>query len=166
MADVAKGNLESSRFLFDRYHLRIFNFVFQMCRDRGLSEDLTQEAFYKVLKNRTSYKGGNFASWIYTIARNNVHTHFRKQKNMQEDDLDGVLYKLSDEPSDVSENAAFLQRALQRLEPDDREVLVMHKMQGIKYEELGTILEISPGAAKAKAYRALKKLKEIYFQKL
>jgi RNA polymerase sigma-70 factor (ECF subfamily) len=165
MAHVADGNLDSLRFLFDRYHRRIFNFILQMCGDRELSNDLTQDVFYKVMKYRTSYKGGQFASWIFTITRNGVHTHFRKHKTRMED-LETVLYKIEDEEdSNGKEDHAFLKYALQQLDIEDREILIMHKMQGIKYEELGNILEITPGAAKAKAYRALKKLRTIYFQK-
>ena len=165
MADVADGNLDSLRFLFDRYHRRIFNFVFQMCGDRDLSNDITQDVFYKVMKYRSSYKGGQFASWIFTITRNGINTHFRTQKTRVEP-LDTVLYKIEDEDADTDgkENQAFLHHALQQLDLEDREILIMHKMQGIRYEELGGILDITSGAAKAKAYRALEKLREIYFQ--
>lgn len=164
MANVANGNLDCLRFLFDRYNRRIFNFVLQMCGDRELSNDITQEVFYKVMKYRSSYKGGQFASWIFTITRNGINTHFRSQK-MHLEDLDTILYKTEDKDADGKEDQAYLQHALQQLDKEDREILIMHKMQGIRYEELGGILDISPGAAKAKSYRALKKLREIYFQK-
>ena len=70
MLQVANGKLELLTILFDRYHLRIFNFFNQMVSNKSVSEDLTQDVFFKIIKYRTSYNQGNFAAWIFTISRN------------------------------------------------------------------------------------------------
>ncbi|MGK0495513.1 MAG: RNA polymerase sigma-70 factor (ECF subfamily) [Maribacter sp.] len=77
MATVSDGNLDMLKILFERHHIQLFNFLHKMCGDKILSEDLTQEVFYKVLKYRTSYNNGNFTSWMFTVARNSLKTHFR-----------------------------------------------------------------------------------------
>ena len=77
---VANGDLEKLSIIFDRYHLRIYNFFKKMLRDKTISEDLTQEVFIKILKYKSSYKSGNFASWIFTIARNIFTSHYQKNK--------------------------------------------------------------------------------------
>ena len=56
MAKVAQGNLDVLKILFNRHHQHIFNFLYKMSGDKMLSEDLTQDVFYKVMKYRTSYK--------------------------------------------------------------------------------------------------------------
>ena len=78
--EAAKGDLDQMRYLFDRYHLRIYNFFQKMVRNRSVSEDLTQDVFAKVIRYRSSYNHGNFASWIFTIARNIFSTYYQKQK--------------------------------------------------------------------------------------
>ena len=52
MHDVSKGNLDAMTFLFERYHLRIYNFLFQMVRDKAVCDDLTQNVFYKAIRYR------------------------------------------------------------------------------------------------------------------
>ncbi len=165
MTAVSQGNLDSMSFLFERYHVRIFNFLYKMCGDRTLSEDLTQEVFYKVIKYRSSYKGGKFASWIYTIARNGLTNHYRKQKESV-GSLDQVMYKLSEEHEDMNEEVTHLHNMMNKLNPQDKELLVLNKLQGIRYEELATITGGTTGAVKVKVHRALKKLKTYYFQNI
>lgn len=165
MAQVAQGNLDLLRILFDRHHLHIFNFLYKMCGDKMLSEDLTQDVFYKVIKYRSSYKNGKFVSWIFTIARNSLKTHFTRNKEMYSD-LETVQYRLVESDNESQENYSQLQRALGKLESSDREVLIMHRFYEIKYSELAEIMDSTPGAIKTKVSRALKKLKTIYLESI
>ena len=161
MAEVANGNLELLKVLFNRHHAHVFNFLYKMSGDRMLSEDITQDVFYKLIKYRTSYNGGNFVSWLFTIARNSLNTHFSKNKVM-ESDIEGMIYKLGE--TDFNEDYSHLHSALQQLETADRELVILNRLQGIKYEELATIMNSSPGAIKTKMSRVLKKLRVIYLQ--
>ncbi|MEM9363026.1 MAG: sigma factor, partial [Bacteroidota bacterium] len=68
MQKVATGDLDLLKLLFDRHHTHVYNFLYKMSGDRMLSEDLTQDVFYKVIKYRGSYKNGSFVSWLFTIA--------------------------------------------------------------------------------------------------
>ena len=131
-----------------------------------VSEDLTQDVFLKVIKYKASYKNGNFAAWIYTIARNIFSSHYQKTKkersNLVDDD------KLEANETSISESRQedldHLQKALLKLSNSDRELIVMHRFQEIKYEQIAQIIGSNENAVKVKMHRALKKLKEIYFQ--
>ena len=85
MQQVANGNLDILKVLFERHHAHVYNFLYKMSRDKMLSEDIAQEVFYKVMKYRSSYNNGNFVSWLFTIARNSLHTHFRRNVENNED---------------------------------------------------------------------------------
>lgn len=166
MLAVANGELKQLSILFDRYHVRIFNFFNKMVQNKMVSEDLTQEVFVKVLKYRTSYKSGNFTSWIYTIARNIFSSYYQKQKkertNIIENDLVGTEENLITESN--QEELEHLQKSLLRLNKTDRELIVMHRFQEINYGQIAEIIGSSEGAVKVKVHRALKKLKDIFFQ--
>ncbi len=166
MLKVSEGDLDQLRILFDRYHLRIYNFFQKMVRNQAVSEDLTQDVFAKVIRYKSSYKHGNFASWIFTIARNIFSTYYQKQKKERSqlinDDLTSSNEVLITESNE--EELSHLQRALLKLSNSDRELIVMHRFQEIKYEQIAEIMGSSEGAVKVKVHRALKKLKEIYFQ--
>ncbi len=165
MEEVANGNLDVLKVLFDRHHVHVYNFLYKMSGDKVLSEDIAQEVFYKVIKYRSSYKNGKFISWLFTIARNSLKTHFtRDQKTHQ--DLDSVEFKLIAEQDEKKEDYTHLQKALDKLEESDRELLILNRFQEIKYEELAQIVDSTPGAVKIKVHRAIKKLKNHYFEKI
>jgi RNA polymerase sigma factor (sigma-70 family) len=166
MVKVSKGDLDQLKHLFDRYHLRIYNFFQKMVRNQVVSEDLTQDVFGKVIRYRNSYKEGNFASWIFTIARNIFSSYYQKQKKerselIDDDTLDSgeILITESNE-----EELNHLQKALLKFSNSYRELIVMHRFQEIKYYQIAEITGSTEGAVKTKVHRALKKLKEVYFQ--
>jgi len=131
-----------------------------------VSEDLTQDVFAKVIRYRSSYQEGNFASWIFTIARNIFSTYYQKQKKersqlINDDTLDSGEVLLTESNQ---EELNHLQKALLKLSNSDRELIVMHRFQEIKYSQIAEIMGSSEGAVKVKVHRAIKKLKEVYFQ--
>jgi len=166
MLAIANGELDKLSDLFDRYHVKIYNFFQKMNYNKVVSEDLTQEVFIKVLKHRTSYKNGNFTSWIYTIARNIFFDYYKKHKKEQTSNIEE--HQISSEELSFTENhqeeLEYLQTCLQKLKTSDRELIIMHKIQGIKYEQIAEITGSSANAVKVKTHRVLNKLKEIYFQ--
>ncbi|APZ48094.1 hypothetical protein BW723_07570 [Polaribacter reichenbachii] len=167
MLAIATGKLELLSILFDRYNVRIYNYFNKMICNKMVSEDLTQDVFIKVIKYRTSYKNGNFAAWLYTIARNIFSSHYQKTKKERSNIIDDD--KLANNETLVSESnkeeLEHLQKALLKLSNSDRELIVMHRFQEIKYEQIAQIIGSTENAVKVKVHRALKKLKEIYFQK-
>ena len=138
-----------------------------MVRDKAISEDLTQNVFVKVMKYRTSYKGGKFVSWIFRIARNLFSDHYQKQKMTQnnidatyvEDDMIGV-------DENRTEDVSHLYQALNHLKVEDRELIVMNRLQGIKYDRIAEITESTEGAVKVKVHRIINKLRTVYFETL
>ncbi|KAG1652312.1 ECF RNA polymerase sigma factor SigE [Nymphon striatum] len=109
-----------------------------MCGDKMLSEDITQEVFYKLMKYRASYNNGKFVSWLFTIARNTLNTHFRRAANNHEDieALDQKHITIDEPNTDYSD----LHVALQKLDVSDRELIILNRFQEIKYAELAEIV--------------------------
>jgi RNA polymerase sigma-70 factor (ECF subfamily) len=165
MAEVVDGNLDPLKILFERHHAHVYNFLLKMSRDKMLSEDITQDVFYKLIKYRNSYNNGNFTAWLFAIARNSLNTHYRRSHQIMED-LDTLEHKLTDTPEDKTEAYSHLQMALDQLDISDRELLILNRLQEVKYPELAAIVGSTPGAVKTKVSRALQKLKVIYFKKL
>jgi len=164
MQQVADGNLDMLKILFERHHMHVFNFLNKMCGDKMLSEDITQEVFYKLMKYRSSYNNGKFVSWMFTIARNSLNTHFRKKANAYED-IETLDYKHI-ENSEAQTDYSELHLALLKLDASDRELLILNRFQEIKYAELAELVGSTPGAVKTKVSRALQKLKTLYFQSI
>jgi RNA polymerase sigma factor (sigma-70 family) len=168
MQNVRNGQLEDMALLFDRYHVLLYNFFLKMGLEKEISQDLTQNLFYRMIKYRSSYREGvSFKSWVYQIARN-LHNDYR---NLQKK-TDNMFVRNESLRADVPEFAeAFLEEDYERLDnallalnENQRELIVLSKYQGLKYEEISAIVDQSVPAIKVSVHRALKQLKGIYFK--
>ena len=84
MLQVREGQLSELTALFDRYATPLYNFFLRLTVDRMLSEDLTQNLFYRVLRYRQSFEpaSGSFRSWVYRMARNVFADHLRQEQRV------------------------------------------------------------------------------------
>ncbi|MDX1628685.1 MAG: RNA polymerase sigma factor [Fulvivirga sp.] len=169
MLKVKAGQTQQLALLFERYKKLLFTFFYHGNQDAQLSEDLVQNTFMRILKYRSSFKGeGAFKVWMFHIARNVRHDHFRKQKRFNNEDLDSWSDKIGDQEPNreieitQTEEMKMLQIALQRLDEDKREIITLSKLQGMKYKEIAQLLSCTEGAVKVKVFRAFNELKEKY----
>lgn len=163
MTRVREGSVDDLTALFDRYHTALFQFFCRLTNDRALSEDLVQEAFYRILKYRRTYQPGrSFRTWMYQIARSARADSLRKQRD--EVELDEVALPAIATRDRVSERQqlALLHRSLMQLPEEKREVLVLSRYQEMKYDEIGMLLGCSTGAVKVRVHRALQQLKQTF----
>jgi RNA polymerase sigma factor (sigma-70 family) len=168
MNRVKEGKLNELAVLFERYHVKLYNFMLRLTYDRTISHDLTQNLFYRVIKYRHSYNDRySFKSWIYQLARNIYYDHGSQQKKHSDR---YVTVKDFDEnvPEESvtfrEEDYERLDKAMSRLAPEQKEILILSKFQQLKYEEIAVILNLSIPAIKVQVHRALKKLRQVYVE--
>ena len=170
MEKVRDGDLDKLGLLFQRYKRPLYGFFYGMNRNQELSEDLVQNTFFRILKYRHLFRGdGDFRTWMFHIARNVSHDHFRKDKIKDKEDIDkwgGRLGHADHQESDIkkAEDEHMLTMAMDRLPEDKREILLLSKFQEKKYSEIGELLGCTEGAVKVKVFRALQELKAVYQQ--
>ena len=171
MLKVKSGDLDKLGLLYERHKKRLFGFFYNMNSNASLSEDLVQNVFERMLKYKHTFTGeGSFSAWMFRTARNVNYDYYRKNKIVfNQSEVSAVEYKLEDGDSiekgmNKKDEISVLNRAMQILPPEKREVLVLCKFKEMKFSEIGAILECSEGAAKVKAHRALKDLRTIFLQ--
>jgi len=167
MLKVKAGDIDKLSLLYDRYQKILFGFFWRMSGSVEVSEDLVQTVFYRILKNRTQYKGkGKFSSWMFQIAHNLWADHYKKNQKIDlKDDMERWELKeglSTDEQIEREEQLRQLRNALYTLSEDKREVLVLSRYQGLKYHEIAKILDTTEGAVKIKVFRALADLRVAY----
>ena len=167
MSLVKAGQLDYLNEVFNRYSKRIYNYFLKSTLERADSDDLTQELFIRVMKYRNSYKEGNSVQfWIFQIARNMVKDHFRKMK-VHKDQFNPVevMPEVLDEVDDlVVEREKKLHQAMKSLPDEKRELLVLSKFQGMKYEQIAALRDTSVSNIKVQVHRTIKELRDRYFE--
>lgn len=170
MNQVKSGNHAQFSVLFERYNKSVFSYFMQWTKDIAKAEDLTQDVFIKIFKNRDKFKGEHFKIWLFTISRN-LRTDFYR-KNLKNKINQTPVEEMFDhrinhedlayEPEEdelTSFDGTRLKLAIETLPEDKREVLFMQFFQGLKSNEIGEVLGISPENARARSHRAIKELR-------
>lgn len=169
MLAVRRGDLSRLEPLFDRYHRPLFDYLVRMTGNRAAAEDLVQDVFVRILKYRHTFRhDSRFDTWIFRIARNARVDYFQSRR-ARETALEDAA-----EPADAAAGAAeqferhrdsaAVRRALMLLRDDQRELIVLARYRGMKYDAIADLLGIEVGAVKVRMHRAVKELRDIFLR--
>ncbi|WP_453996070.1 RNA polymerase sigma factor [Bacillus nitroreducens] len=146
------------------------NFVYRYLRKLGIkhedSQDAVQETAYRFLLYYDSIKTSKIRSWLVRVALNFYFDQYRKNKRIQFDLLDDKITLLSEDlPEDIllsKENWSDIERVLNELKPQYKELIVFKYVWNLKYEEISSILDMKIGTVKTSLYRARIQFGKIY----
>jgi RNA polymerase sigma-70 factor (ECF subfamily) len=169
MRAVREGDLTQLGTLFDRYHVALFDFLNRMTGRRDVAEDLVQEVFLRILKYRATYReDARFETWVFRIARNARADYFMKRETI-EPLSEEALASPDGAPGPEGElerqgDAALLRRALLQLREDRRELIVLARYRGMKYDAIAELLGVDTGTVKVRVHRALGELRTLFLR--
>jgi RNA polymerase sigma-70 factor (ECF subfamily) len=160
--------------IYDRYKADVFRFVFHLTGDRAEAEDIFQEAWLRVVRQRSLRAAGqDLKPWLLTIVVNLYRDALRRKRvrrlflvrqyHRQRPGLSdfGETAPSSTEPARAAE-AARLQRAIDRavagLPEKQRRVFLLFEVEGVRQTEIAGILGIPVGTVKSLLHRAVKRL--------
>jgi len=166
------GDLYAFDLIVKRYKNQLLNFVYRFLGNAEEAEDLVQETFLRVYRNRKAYqKVAKFSTWIYTIAGNLAKTELRKRKRRKFFSISDLGYNEKD--YDISDEAynpekdvdgrmkeEIIHREIDDLSPKFREVILLRDVQQLSYEEISQIVNIPLGTVKSRVNRGRLKLQE------
>jgi len=163
MLCIKNDDLDKVAILYERYTKKLYlYFLSKNKHDSESSEDCVQQVFYRLIKYRKTFKDdSNFGMWIYGIARNVQFKDFNTRNKISNAYAD---YQVAETYDQVNDDNQALNQAMQLLPDQYREVLIMTKYLGLKYEEIAAINNCSVGAIKNRVYRAIQNLRDIYFK--
>ena len=176
-AYLERGDQQAFRVLVERHQERIFGYLVGMVRDRAVAHDLFQETFLRVVdalhKRRASYTQQNrWLAWTMRIARNAALDHLRSRKKWQDvtsDDDEGISFwdRLPDEAPAADDALHHLQQAewletyIDRLPPDQREVLLLRHETDLTFREIAELTDCSINTALGRMRYALLNLRKM-----
>ena len=174
---IQAGDDKAFGTLVGRFQDRLLNFVGRIITDRETAEELVQETFLRIFKQKNSYTPEYAVStWIYTIALNLARSELRKRKLRRFISLDFIKEESDIElPDRVNLKAVSLapiiQQAIEKLPEDYKTAFVLCDIQRLPYQQIAEVMRVPVGTVKSRINRArsmlrdkLKPYKEIYHE--
>ncbi len=166
VARAQQGETVAFEVLVVKYQRRVAATIRRFVRDDSITEELTQEVFLSAFLALTSFRPeGDFAAWLFTIARNAARSYLRSAQNRQDDrpvpvleDGDGDV-RVGSAPS--PEEEAMAQQLFERIDaevaalPDvQRRALLMREVEGLEYKAIAASLGQPVNTVKSHIFRA------------
>lgn len=179
---LKKGDQRAFQLLLDTFSEKVYNLSLGILQNQEDAEDITQEIFTTVYLSVTKFKGeSKLSTWIYRIAVNKCQEHIRKKARKKRFGFLTTLDKAeTNNPISLQANfihpgielenkerAAALFAAIERLPENQRIAFTMHKVEGISYEEVASIMNVTLSSVESLMFRAKQNLKqtlEKYYQ--
>lgn len=167
--------------LLSRYQGRLFAVCVRMVGDRDRAADLTQDAMVKVIQGLGTYDGrSKLSTWMIRVTMNVCLSHLRSEKHRRHASLDAMRSENERasgssssvdralegrEPSAAAgveheDRRRQVVRALMRLEPEQRALLVLRDVQGLDYEQIAEVFRVPLGTIKSRLFRSRAALRE------
>lgn len=167
-----EGSSDAYRRLVRRFERPLLSLIRRMVHDPTMAEDLAQEAFVKAFRHLDRFDGQRkFSSWLFKIAHNTTLDHLRRRQldtvplEASQDDgesswevLPAAASASPDFQAEQKEIAGAVGKALTKLKPGYREVLLLRFQQGLAYHEIADVTGLKMGTVKIHLHRARKLL--------
>jgi RNA polymerase sigma-70 factor (ECF subfamily) len=149
--------------LFDRHSGAVYAFIARMVRDDALAEDLMQATFLSLVRSRMRYAQGTpVLPWLFTIAGNAARDALRRNRHAESHASQELQAPAqASEPSSDPVLRKHLLAALEHLSPEQREAVVLHKIEGWSFGEIARAAGITETAARIRAHRGYEKLRQL-----
>ncbi len=146
--------------IYNKYFKDVYKFVFSICNNEHIAEEVTQETFFKALKNINKYNGKcKFYVWLCQIAKNTYFTIYKKNsKNEELSEVmidDNLLEKIMDK-----ESALDIYKQIHLLEEPYKEIFYLRTFCELSFKEIAIIYGKQENWARIIYYRAKIKIKE------
>jgi RNA polymerase sigma-70 factor, ECF subfamily len=161
MLAFSQGSADAFSDLFSRYKQPLFGFFRRRLADASHAEELTQETFLVLLRSASHYQPrALFRTYLYAIAFKLLHAHRRKAQFR--DTFFGVRRTAQDPPVHDSPDANLaIREALAKLEPTEREILVLREFEQLSYSEVADLLRLPINTVRSRLFRARVALRDL-----
>ena len=165
MVEYLAGRIEAFDGLYTALAGRVRGYLLSQCRDATLADDLLQDTFMQMHRSRRTYEPGRpVTPWVFAIAH---HVYLMKRRStgrrLRFEERLAVDAKASDGAHDdlrAIVDGDQVRRALEQVPSDQREALLLHHVEGWSFGEIAARLGIRVNAAKTRAFRGMKKMRE------
>ncbi|MBQ3111572.1 MAG: RNA polymerase sigma factor [Firmicutes bacterium] len=148
--------------IYSQYFAEVYKFVLSLCRDAALAEEITQEAFFKALKNIDSFKGNSkISTWLCQIAKNTYYTYSAKAARLTGPPPEALADEHLVEMQIADKELAMqVYAALHRLREPYKEVFLLRTFGELSYAQIAVLFDKTESWARVAYYRAKMQIRE------
>lgn len=163
IARVKNGEDHCFAHVIKQYEQKVFTTVIRIVRNRTVAEDIVQDIFIKVYYSLHKYeKTGSFNAWLYRIVVNKCFDYLRKYKQQEKSiDIEIADGRYPEKLLLLREKNEQLEQLLQQLDETEYFVLLLKFVNGLRYDEISEVLQISMNEVRNKLHRSKRKLRSI-----
>jgi RNA polymerase sigma-70 factor (ECF subfamily) len=172
MLRVKEGDGASFGVLLDKHRSSVVHFLFRMVQNHAVAEELAQEVFLRVYRNRATYEPtAKFTTWLFRIAThlalNSIRDgrHERLQERLDDDSNEMPGRQVTDVRPSVEQSMVYqskldeVRQAISALPDKQRAAVLMHKYEEMEYSQIAKVLSCSESAVKSLLFRAYESLR-------
>ncbi|MEG1297142.1 MAG: sigma-70 family RNA polymerase sigma factor [Niameybacter sp.] len=153
--------MEKFEDIYEKYFLDVYKYVLSLSRNNHIAEEITQETFFKALKNIDNFEGKcKISVWLCQIAKNTYYSTYRKENNILEIDSLKLIQKNLEQQLIDTEIAFELHKALHRMSEPYKEVFSLRMFGELSFAQIGELFFKSESWARVTFHRAKIKLQE------
>jgi RNA polymerase sigma-70 factor (ECF subfamily) len=172
IASAQGGDVRAFNQLVLLYQSMAYNLAYRILSDSDAAADATQDAFVSAFKAMRKFRGGSFKAWILRIVTNACYDQLRVKQRRPTDSLDDLpveqdhvahLRDSAEQPDEYLERQQLgqvIQAGILSLPPDQRVIVVLSDVQGLSYQEIAEVVDLSLGTVKSRLSRARAKLRD------
>ena len=155
------GERDAVEALLASHRQAVFSLAFSFLREPRRAEEAAQEAFIKIFTRLPSLdKPKRFRSWAMTITANHCRDVLRKKSPLQVSLEQAPELATSAEPGQSNEMSETVEAALDTLNPELRQAVLLRDVENFSYREISDIQKIALGTVKSRIYEARRKLRK------
>lgn len=159
-----KGGRNVTEFesIYNQYFRDVYSFVLLLSRNERIAEEITQETFFKALKNIDKFNGKcKLNVWLCQIAKNTYFTYLNKQKRFDTDDIPEVSENSIEEMILNKEETFRIHKVLRRLEEPYKEVFTLRVFGELSFKQISELFERTESWARVTFHRAKRKIQDL-----
>ena len=166
LENLKGGRTDALEKLYTMYSGRVYNFILSMIKDSALSKDIAQDVFIQIWEKRDNIRvDDNFEGYLFTITRNLVYLHIRRQVLMhnyinQLDEADSIKASNIEENLDTQIFEKQILQLIVDLPEARRQIFLLYWKSGHSYKEIAKTLNISDKTVATQMQRSFKFLRE------
>lgn len=163
---IRRGEQDAFRELYEISYRPLYAFLLSYTQNFQDAQDLLHDTYIQIYTNCYSYKvNGNPMAWMMKIAKNLFLMKDRKDRRIGAN-YDDMENELGFEDMSNADNRVVLEKMFELLSVDDRNIIIMHDIGGMKHREIAKLMDMPLGTEMARYNRAIRKLQKEFGEKL